>query len=72
MRVLMGLLPGLAAGYGDGFHDGRHHDEPSVLRMAKAFRKPSITAIQRAEALRVDAEGKLLKNADDKLNAVGQ
>lgn len=70
MRVLVGLLLGLAAGYGYGFYDGRHHSEPSVLRMAKTFRKPSISAVQRAESLRADAERKLQKNADDKLKAV--
>lgn len=69
MRVLVGLLLGLAAGYSYGFYDGRHHPEPSVLRMAKTFRKPSISAVQRAESLRIDAERKLQKNADDKLKA---
>ena len=67
MRVLVGLLLGLAAGYGYGFYDGRHHTEPSVLRMAKTLRKPSFSAVQRAESLRRDAERKLQKNADDKL-----
>ena len=65
----MGLLLGLAAGYGYGFYDGRHHGEPSVLRMARTFRKPTVSAVQRAESLRKDAEMKLQKNADDKLKA---
>ena len=69
MRVIMGLLLGLAAGYGYGFYDGRHHTEPSVLRMAKSFRKPTIPAVQRAESLKVDAEQKLQKNADEKMKA---
>src|SRR5450759_3354122 len=43
------------------------HAEPSVLRMAKTLRKPSFSAVQRAESLRRDAERKLQKNADDKL-----
>lgn len=69
MRVIMGLLLGLAAGYGYGFYDGRHHREPTVLRMARTFRKPSIPALQRAESLRTDAERKLQQNADDKMKA---
>lgn len=72
MRVLAGLLLGLAAGYGYGFHDGRHNSEPSVLRMTKTFRKPSISAVQRAESLRADAEGKLQRNADAKMKAAEQ
>ena len=69
MRVLVGLLLGLAAGYGYGFSDGRQHSEPIVLRMAKTLRKPSFSAVQRAESLRLDAERKLQKNAGDKLKA---
>jgi len=49
MRILLGLLLGLAGGYAYGFYDGRHNTEPTVLRMTKDFRKPSISAVQRAE-----------------------
>lgn len=69
MRLLVGLLLGIAAGYSYGFYDGRHNAQPSVLRVAKSFRKPNISAVQRAESLRADAEAKLQKNADDKLKA---
>ena len=72
MRVLVGLLLGLAAGYGYGFHDGRHNSEPSVLRMARTFRKPSISAVQHAESLRTGAERKLQQNADAKMKAAEQ
>ena len=70
MRVSMVLVLGLAAGYGYGFYDGRHHAEPTVLRLAKSLRKPSVSSVQRAEFLRADAEAKLQKNADEKMKAV--
>lgn len=69
MRVIIVLLLGLTAGYGYGFYDGRHHEQPSVLRVAKSFRKPPISAVQRAESLKTDAEAKLQKNADEKMKA---
>jgi hypothetical protein len=69
MRILVGLLLGLAAGYGYGFYDGRHNAEPSVLRLTKQFRKPSVSAVQRAESLKADAEARLQQNADAKLKA---
>mgnify|MGYP001305423426 CR=1 FL=1 len=69
MRVIMGPLLGQAAGYSPGFYDGRHLTEPSVLRMAKSFEKPAIPSVQRAESLKADAEAKLRKNADEKMNA---
>ncbi|MDP1892110.1 MAG: hypothetical protein Q8K55_14545 [Gemmatimonadaceae bacterium] len=69
MRILVGVLLGLATGYGYGFYDGRHNAEPSVLRLTTQFRKPSVSAVQRAESLKTDAEVKLQQNADAKLKA---
>lgn len=69
MRLLFGLLLGLAAGYSYGFYDGRHNTEPTVLRMTKSLRKPNVSAVQRAESLRADAERKLQENADAKMKA---
>lgn len=69
MRVLIGLLLGLLLGYGYGFYDGRHNTQPTLLRVTKQFRKPSISAVQRAESLRADAEAKLQQNANDKIKA---
>lgn len=69
MRVIMGLLRGLAAGYSHGFYDGRHHTEPSVLRLAKSLRKPTIPAVQRAETLKADTKARMQNNADEKMKA---
>jgi hypothetical protein len=69
MRILIGLLLGLALGYGYGFYDGRHNTEPTVLRLTKGLRKPNISAVQRAESLRADAEAKLQQNANEKMKA---
>lgn len=69
MRILLGLLLGLSAGYAYGFYDGRRHSEPSVLRVMKTFRHPGLSAVQRAESLKADAEAKLQKNANEKMEA---
>jgi hypothetical protein len=69
MRLLIGLLLGLAAGYGYGFYDGRHNTQPSVMRVIKGFKAPGISAVQRAESLKADAEAKLQQNANEKLRA---
>lgn len=72
MRLFMGLRLEPAAGYGGGFCDGRHHTEPSVLRMAKSIKKPTISSVQRAESLRADAEAKRQRNADARMKAAEQ
>lgn len=69
MRLLLGLLLGLSAGYAYGFYDGRHHTEPTVLRIVKSVKYPGVSAIQRADSLKTDAEAKLQKNANEKMEA---
>lgn len=69
MRILLGLLLGLSAGYAYGFYDGRRHNEPAVLRIMKTVKRPGFGAVQRAESLKTDAEAKLQKNANEKMEA---
>lgn len=69
MRLLIGLLLGLVLGYGYGFYDGRRHTEPTLLKLTKSLQKPNVSAVQRAESLRADAEAKLQQNANAKMKA---
>lgn len=69
MRVFLVLLLGLGAGYGYGFYDGRHHEQPSVLRMMKGFRKPGLSTVQRAESLSTKTAADLKKHEAETMKA---
>jgi hypothetical protein len=69
MRLLLGLLLGLAGGYTYGFYDGRHHTQPTVLHVVRAFKNPVSRVNQVRDSLAADASAKLQKNADDKVKA---
>lgn len=69
MRLLLGLLLGPSASSAYRFFDGRQHTDPTVLRVVKGFKQPRFSAVQRADSLRADAEAKLQKNANEKMEA---